>query len=45
MNQYPEENVVVIADGAAFGSEIADIVEQQELRPRKLAIFFPKSFE
>ncbi len=45
MNQYPEENVVVIADGAAFGSEIADIVEQQELRPRKLAIFLPESFE
>ena len=37
--------MVVIADGAAFGSEIADIVEQQELRPRKLAIFLPESFE
>ena len=45
MNQYPQENVVVIADGAAFGSEMADIVEQQELRPRKVAIFLPESFE
>ena len=32
-------------DGAAFGAEIADIVEQQTLRPRKLAIFLPESFE
>ena len=45
MNQHSKENVVVIADGAAFGSEIADVVEQQNLRPRKLAIFLPESFE
>lgn len=45
INKYPNENVVLIADGAAFGSEIADIVEQQTLRPRKLAIFLPESFE
>ena len=45
MNRYPDKNVVVIADGAAFGAEIADIVEQQTLRPRKLAIFLPESFE
>ena len=45
MNQYTQENVVVIADGAAFGAEMADIVEQQELRPRKVAIFLPESFE
>ena len=45
INRYPDKNVVVIADGAAFGAEIADIVEQQTLRPRKLAIFLPESFE
>ena len=45
INGYPNENVVLIADGAAFGSEMADIVEQQTLRPRKLAIFLPESFE
>ncbi len=45
INRYSQKNVVVIADGAAFGSEIADVVEQQRLRPRKLAIFLPESFE
>ena len=45
LNQYPDRNVVVIADGAAFGAEISDVVEQQKLRPRKLAIFLPESFE
>lgn len=45
INRYQDKNVVVIADGAAFGAEIADIVEQQTLRPRKLAIFLPESFE
>ncbi len=45
MSQYSKKNVVVIADGAAFGAEIADVVEQQSLRPRKLAIFLPESFE
>ena len=45
MEGYPEKNVVVIADGAAFGSEIGDIVKQQDLRPRKVAIFLPESFE
>lgn len=45
MNRHPEENVVVVADGAAFGSEIADVVEQQKLRSAKLAIFLPESFE
>lgn len=45
MNRYTKENVLVIADGAAFGAEIADVVEQQNLRPGKLAIFLPESFE
>ena len=45
LNRYPKENVLVIADGAAFGAEIADVAEQQKLRPRKLAIILPESFE
>lgn len=42
---YAEKKVAVIADGAAFGCEISDIVKQQELVPNKLAIFLPESFE
>lgn len=45
ISQYTDWNVVVIADGAAFGAEINDFVEQQKLRPRKLALFLPESFE
>jgi hypothetical protein len=45
LNRYADKNVVVIADGAAFGAEIADIVNQQKQRPRKLAIYLPESFE
>ena len=45
LKQYTDKNVVVIADGAAFGSEIREIAEQQKLTPRKLAIFLPESFE
>ena len=45
MNQFVDKNVVVIADGAGFGSEMNDVVVQQTLRPRKLAIFLPESFE
>lgn len=45
ISQYTDRNVVVIADGAAFGAEINDFVEQQKLRPRKLALFLPESFE
>ncbi len=45
MNRYPDKDVVVIADGAAFGSEIGDIAKQQSLRPRKIAIYLPESFE
>ena len=45
LNQYSDKDVVIIADGAAFGAEIGDIVKQQRLRPRKVAIFLPESFE
>jgi len=45
MNQYSDNDVVIIADGAAFGAEISDIAKQQSIRPRKVAIFLPESFE
>lgn len=40
-----DKGVVVIADGAAFGTQIRNIVERQQLFPRKIAIFLPESFE
>ena len=45
IQRYENKNVVVVANGAAFGAEIHDLVEQQKLRPRKLAMFLPESFE
>lgn len=43
--ELQNENVIVIADGAAFGAEIDELVKQQQLRPQKLAIYLPESFE
>ncbi|SFR74412.1 hypothetical protein [[Clostridium] aminophilum] len=45
LNRYSEMAVVVVADGAAFGAEMEDVVRQQALRPRKIALFLPESFE
>lgn len=45
IKKYRDKNVVVIADGAAFGAEIRSIVEQQTLSPNKIVIFLPESFE
>ena len=45
MPQYRDKNVLIIADGAAFGAEIQDVVRRQELRPNKIGIFLPESFE
>ena len=42
---HPDEKVVVIADGAAFGSEIGDVARQQSLRPDRVGIYLPESFE
>jgi len=39
------KDTVVIADGAAFGAEIADLAEAQKQSPNKIAIFLPESFE
>lgn len=45
MSEHSGENVVVIADGAAFGAEMAAVVKQQELCPNRVGIFLPESFE
>ena len=45
VKKYSHKDVVVIADGAAFGPEMQELVELQKLSPRKIAIFLPESFE
>lgn len=40
-----DKSVVVIADGAALGTQICNLVERQRLYPKKIAIFLPESFE
>ena len=45
LKEYRNKDVVVVADGAAFGADIRTIVEQQKLSPNKIAIFLPESFE
>ena len=45
LKNYFDKNVLVVADGAAFGAEIQDIVKAQQLRPGKIGIFLPESFE
>lgn len=37
--------VLIIADGAAFGTEIREIVQRQNMSPNNIAIFLPESFE
>lgn len=43
--EIQDNNILVIADGAAFGAEIRIIVERQKLFPLKIGIFLPESFE
>lgn len=45
IKSFTDENVVVIADGAAFGSDMNTLVSQQKLAPNKIALFLPESFE
>ena len=40
-----DKNVVVIADGAAFGAEMANVIKLQRMAPKKLAVVLPESFE
>ena len=39
------KKLLIIADGAAFGSDISDIVMLQKQRPNNIAIYLPESFE
>ena len=45
LQQYEEDNVIIVADGAAIGAEMKGLVKRQELSHGKLAIFLPESFE
>lgn len=45
LKKYESFNVIIIADGAAIGSEVDSLVKEQELSYGKLALFLPESFE
>ena len=45
LNAYEDKKVLIIADGAAFGSEMGDLVKRQKLGFQKIGIFLPESFE
>lgn len=45
IKNYADKNVVVIADGAAFGPDMKAMVQRQRLSVNKIAIFLPESFE
>lgn len=45
LEMYKDKKLLIIADGAAFGAEISDIVKRQQLFPKMLALFLPESFE
>lgn len=42
---YCDSNVLVIADGAAFGSEIAEVLALDNFKFNRLKLFLPESFE
>lgn len=43
--KYEYDNVLIIADGAAFGTEISELVKRQKLFPNKIFMYLPESFE
>lgn len=45
LKDHPDETILVVADGAAFGSEIDRVLKLQEARPEKIRICLPESFE
>lgn len=45
LNLFSEKRTVVVADGAAFGSEMADVVHFQSVSTSRMAIYLPESFE
>ncbi|WP_044973945.1 hypothetical protein [Ruminococcus sp. HUN007] len=45
LKEYKSRKVLIIADGAAFGSEIRDVINKQKLSSGNIAVFLPESFE
>lgn len=45
LKEHINENVLVIADGAAFGSEIDKIIQLEQVRNGQFVICLPESFE
>lgn len=45
VRKHLDQNIAVIADGAAFGPEIEDLAEIQQESDHMIAIFLPESFE
>lgn len=45
LEQFKDKKVLVIADGAAFGSNMRNLVLKQETRPKMIGIYLPESFE
>lgn len=45
IEETDSDNIVIIADGAAFGAEMENVVKQQRLSSKRIAIFLPESFE
>lgn len=43
--EHPQERLLVIADGAAFGAELEKIHRLLEQRPNKIVLYLPESFE
>lgn len=45
LKAHPDDTILVVADGAAFGSEIDRVLKLQEARPEQIRICLPESFE
>ena len=45
LNQYTDKKILVIADSAALGSEIRELVRFREISNNKIDFFLPESFE
>lgn len=45
LNKYSNKNILVIADAAALGSEIRELVRFKEISGNKIDFFLPESFE
>ena len=45
MSNRVEDRVLVVADGAAFSSELGKIHQLMEAQPNKITLYLPESFE